>query len=216
MRLPFSVFLRGSRPFYYVAFKNEETGRYLPAISTKKTKETDAVRQAWIWFRDGIPHKGGSLDLKVLSLRDAIRHSTISMPDAEFIIEELKRRGIVLSCVFAVQVKIISDTCTHTKVVIDYYKDGTLVTTQDVPAVGQTTVSEVFMGSESHGSRNMESGSIFGRCQREQERKEVCYGYSEQLWLDSIKELNVFANRFSTMGRQIFYVGCQRKYIIYR
>ena len=24
--LPFSVFLRGKRPYYYVAFKNEETG----------------------------------------------------------------------------------------------------------------------------------------------------------------------------------------------
>jgi len=83
MRLPFSVFLRGSRPFYYVAFKNEETGRYLPAISTKKTKEADAVRQAWIWFREGIPHKDGSLDIKALSLRDTIRHSEISLSDAE-------------------------------------------------------------------------------------------------------------------------------------
>jgi len=100
MRLPFSVFLRGSRPFYYVAFKNEETGRYLPAISTKKTTEADAVRQAWVWFREGIPHKGSSLDLKAISLRDTIRHSTISMPDAEFIIKEMKSRGLVLSCVF--------------------------------------------------------------------------------------------------------------------
>jgi integrase len=101
MRLPFSVFLRGNRPYYYVAFKNEETGRYLPAISTKKTKEADAVRQAWVWFREGIPHKGGSLDLKARSLRDTIRHSDISPSDAEFIISELKRRGLILSCVFA-------------------------------------------------------------------------------------------------------------------
>jgi integrase len=99
--LPFSVFLRGNRPCYYVAFKNEETGRYLPAISTKKTKEADAVRQAWIWFREGIPGKNGTSDLKALSFRDTIRHSDIPPSDAEFIIEELKRRGLVLSCVFA-------------------------------------------------------------------------------------------------------------------
>jgi hypothetical protein len=44
--LPFSIFYifyRTERHTYYVAFKNEETGRYLPAISTKKTKEADAV-----------------------------------------------------------------------------------------------------------------------------------------------------------------------------
>jgi integrase len=99
--LPFSVFLRGKRPYYYVAFKNEETGRYLPAISTKKTKKTDAERQAWVWYREGIPHKGGSLDLKARSLRDTIQHSAVSLSDAEFIISELKRRGFILSCVFA-------------------------------------------------------------------------------------------------------------------
>jgi len=99
--LPFSVFLRGKRPYYYVAFKNEETGCYLPAISTKKTKKDDAVRQAWVWYREGIPFKGGSLDLKARSLRDTIRHSSVSPSDAEFIISELKRRGFILSCVFA-------------------------------------------------------------------------------------------------------------------
>ncbi|MDR2941446.1 MAG: site-specific integrase [Treponema sp.] len=101
MALPFSVFLRGNRPYYYVAFKNEETGRYLPAISTKKTKEADAVRQAWVWFRDGIPRKGDSLDIKTAYLRDTIRHSNISPSDAEFIISDLKHRGLILSCVFS-------------------------------------------------------------------------------------------------------------------
>ena len=100
MRLPFSVFYRSARHTYYVAFKNEETGRYLPAISTKKTKEADAIRQAWVWFCEGIPCKGSTLDLKARSLRDTIRHSNISMSDAEFIIGELKRRGLVLSCIF--------------------------------------------------------------------------------------------------------------------
>jgi hypothetical protein len=99
--VPFSVFPRKGRPYYYVAFKNEETGRYLPAISTKKTKKTDAERQAWVWYREGIPHKGGALDLKTYSLRDSVNHASISPSDAEFIIGELKRRGLILSCVFA-------------------------------------------------------------------------------------------------------------------
>jgi integrase len=34
-------------------------------------------------------------------LRDTIRHSDISPSDAEFIISELKRKGLILSCIFA-------------------------------------------------------------------------------------------------------------------
>jgi integrase len=100
MRLPFSVFPRAGRPCFYVAFKNEKTGRYLPAISTKKELKDDAIRQAWVWYREGIPYRGAKLDLKVCILRDTVRSADISMSDAEFIIEDLRRRGLVLSCVF--------------------------------------------------------------------------------------------------------------------
>jgi len=96
---PFSVFLRGNR--YYVAFKNEETGKYLSAISTKKTKKEDAVRQAWVWYKEGVPDKKGITDLKTLTLYDTIRRSVVTKQDAEFLIEDLKRKGIILSCVFA-------------------------------------------------------------------------------------------------------------------
>jgi integrase len=101
MVLPFSVFSRAGRPYFYVAFKNEKTGGYLPAISTKKEIKEDAVRQAWVWYREGIPGKDGALDLKARALRDTIRHAAVSMADAEFIIGELRRRGLVKSCVFA-------------------------------------------------------------------------------------------------------------------
>ncbi|MCL2215180.1 MAG: hypothetical protein FWC06_08240 [Treponema sp.] len=101
MKQPFSVFYRSDRHTYYVAFKNEETGRYLSAISTKKTKESDAVRQAWAWFRDGIPYKDEPVDIKTCSLRDSIKKAALSQADAEFIVDDLKRRGLVLSCVFA-------------------------------------------------------------------------------------------------------------------
>jgi len=99
MVLPFSVFLRGNRPFYYVAFKNEITGRYLPAISTKKTTESAAVKQAWVWFREGIPRRDGKIDLKTASLRNAIRYSDITLADAEYIIQDMKRRGLIRSCI---------------------------------------------------------------------------------------------------------------------
>ena len=44
--LPFSVFKRANRPCYLVAFKNEETGEYFPAISTKQKTEAEAVKTA--------------------------------------------------------------------------------------------------------------------------------------------------------------------------
>jgi len=98
---PFSLFLRADRPNYYVAFKNETTGRFLPAISTKKDNEKDALRQAWAWYREGIPSRGGQLDINTVSLRNTIKQSSVTMSDAEFIIQDLKQRGFVLSCVFA-------------------------------------------------------------------------------------------------------------------
>jgi len=67
-------------PSYYVAFKNEETGKYLPAISTKKTTEATAIKQAWVWYREGIPHKGGALDIKTFSLWDSVHRTVISPP----------------------------------------------------------------------------------------------------------------------------------------
>jgi integrase len=99
--MPFSVFLRGDRPYYYVCFKNEKTGGYLPAISTKKTSEADALRQAWAWYKEGVPRKGEKLKIETLSLRDTIHRADLSLADSEYIVGELKRRGHIASCVMA-------------------------------------------------------------------------------------------------------------------
>ena len=40
-QLPFSVFKKGQRRFYYVRFKDEQTGKYLPVISTKTVNWKD-------------------------------------------------------------------------------------------------------------------------------------------------------------------------------
>lgn len=97
---PFSVFLRSDRPHYYVAFKNEDTGRYLSAISTKKTNKNDAYKQAWLWYKEGIPRKKEVVDIKHLSLLDTFRRADLTTSDVECIVEELKRRGLLVSAVF--------------------------------------------------------------------------------------------------------------------
>jgi len=99
--LPFSVFKRADRPCYLVAFKNEETGEYLPAISTKQKTESEAVKTAFTWLRDGIPGKEGCLNIKQYSLRDMAKSADVTKADAVFICKELQRRGFLKSYVLA-------------------------------------------------------------------------------------------------------------------
>jgi hypothetical protein len=56
-KFPFSIFRRSRRRFFYVSFKNEKIGEYLPAISTKQ--EAGAIKTAFEWLKDGIPRQGG-------------------------------------------------------------------------------------------------------------------------------------------------------------
>jgi hypothetical protein len=55
-KYPFSIFKRVSRPCYLVAFK-DESGKFLPPVSTKKTTEAEAFKVAFQWFQDGIPQE---------------------------------------------------------------------------------------------------------------------------------------------------------------
>ena len=88
--LPFSVFPRKGRKFFYVQFKNKQGG-YLPAVSTKKTTEAEALEVAFKWWREGRPTKNANI---TISLREALR--TVESPsDAEFICRELKRQGLL-------------------------------------------------------------------------------------------------------------------------
>ncbi len=73
--LPFSVFKRGSRPCYLVAFKNEKTGAYLPPISTRQTDRTAAIKTAYDWFRNGVPQKNKVIDIKEYTLRDLAKEA---------------------------------------------------------------------------------------------------------------------------------------------
>jgi len=99
--LPFSVFKRAGRPCYLVAFKNDETGEYLPAISTRQKTEEEAVKTAFAWLRDGIPGRDGRLDVKRYSLRGMAKSADVTKANAVFICKELSRRGFLKSFVMA-------------------------------------------------------------------------------------------------------------------
>jgi hypothetical protein len=116
-KLPFSIFRRTGRRFYYVAFKNEKTGEYLPAISTKQETESSAVSIAFQWLKDGIPRRGEALSLKKYSLRDMAREADISRADCEFICKELKRRGLLKMYVLPESRQAVS----FTKYLLDFW-----------------------------------------------------------------------------------------------
>jgi integrase len=100
-KLPFSVFRRAGQRIFYVSFKNTETGKYLPAISTRQKTEAAAVETAFQWLRDGIPRKGETVPLQKYTLRDMARGSDISPTDCEYICKELHRRGMLKTYVLA-------------------------------------------------------------------------------------------------------------------
>jgi hypothetical protein len=98
--LPFSVFKRANRPCYSVSFKNEATGEYHPAISTRQKTEAEAVKTAFAWLRDGIPQKREPLKVESLALKDVARKIK-TKAEADTLLGEMKRMGWVKSYVLA-------------------------------------------------------------------------------------------------------------------
>jgi len=97
-RLPFTVFKRANRPCYSVKFKNNVTGEYYPAISTRQTVEAEAIKTAFAWLRDGIPQKRAPIKIQDLSLKDTARKIK-TKAEAEILLKEMKRMGWVKSYV---------------------------------------------------------------------------------------------------------------------
>jgi integrase len=106
-RLPFSILKRRDRRFYEVRFKNEQTGKYLPAINTKKDTEKEAIQTAFDWLRDGIPQRGEAIPLKKYTLRDMAKEAGITKADAGFICKELQCRGLLKSYILEESVQAI-------------------------------------------------------------------------------------------------------------
>jgi hypothetical protein len=92
---PFSVFRRAGRPSYMAAFKNELTGKYLPAVSTRKEKYAYAVKQARAWYREGLPRKEGPVDVPADFIRNLLRDTPLTLHDAETLVRVLQDRGLV-------------------------------------------------------------------------------------------------------------------------
>ena len=90
---PFSVFKRNDRPSFLVSFK-DDTGKFLPPLSTKKKTEEEAMQVAFQWLRDGIPQKKAALQANVLSLKDMAR-TVQNGDDVETLLGELSRLGWV-------------------------------------------------------------------------------------------------------------------------
>jgi integrase len=89
--LPFCVFKRTGREFYYVKFKNE-AGKYAPAISTKQETKAAAIATAYEWLKNGMPVAGGGS--VAISIIDAIKRVQTTA-EADFVCRELKRRGLL-------------------------------------------------------------------------------------------------------------------------
>jgi integrase len=100
--LPFSVFKRADRPCYSVSFKNEATGEYYPAISTRQKTEAEAIKTAFAWLRDGIPQKRTPVNVQVqdMAIKDAARKIK-TKAEADILLEEMKRMGWVKNYVLA-------------------------------------------------------------------------------------------------------------------
>ncbi|MDR0472787.1 MAG: site-specific integrase [Treponema sp.] len=96
--LPFSVFRRKGRKFFYVQYKSK-SGGYLPAVSTKQTSEDAAIETAFKWYREGLPAKKERGNIGI-SLKDALRGARTSA-EAEFICKELKRQGLLKTYVIS-------------------------------------------------------------------------------------------------------------------
>ena len=96
----FTVLRRTGRPYFYVKFKNDGTGEYTPAISTKQETRAKAVQTASQWLKDGIPSKQG-ITAKEYTLRDMARKADLAPEDAAYICRELQRRGLLKSYVLS-------------------------------------------------------------------------------------------------------------------
>lgn len=96
--MPFSIYQRSG--IYYVRFKNEITGKYLPAKSTGTSSKKEAERTAWEWFRNG-GKPGDKESGREKSVRQLVRGGDLSDAHIGAIIDEAIRRGIVRSAVMA-------------------------------------------------------------------------------------------------------------------
>ncbi len=98
---PFCVFKRSNRPYYFVLFK-DDSGNYLSKpVSTKKKSKIEAEKVALQWLREGIPQKEKTVKVKDLFLSDTIRKIETGTEEAEAILAEMQKRGLLKNYVLS-------------------------------------------------------------------------------------------------------------------
>lgn len=88
-KLPFSLTVRGDSPFYYVRFRNEQTGKFMSWISTKEKNYNRALRKAWDLYNNQ------SDKLDQLSYYDTLRKSDYTAEDVLHFLEDFQRKGFL-------------------------------------------------------------------------------------------------------------------------
>jgi integrase len=89
--LPFCVFKRTGREFYYVKFKNA-SGKYDPAVSTKQETKAAAIAVAYNWLKNGKPMDEG--EIITFSVMEAAKQIQTTA-EADFVCRELKKKGLL-------------------------------------------------------------------------------------------------------------------------
>lgn len=92
---PFSIYKRGG--IFYVRFRNEVTGKYLPGKSTGKASRKEAEKTAWEWFKNG--GKPGGESQRESAMRQLVKGGELTDEDICAIVDEAIRRGVVRSAV---------------------------------------------------------------------------------------------------------------------
>jgi integrase len=92
--IPFRIFKRKDKPYYYVRYKGED-GTLGGTLSTKEAEKEAAFKTAMDWFLRGIPAKNGNR-VRV-EIREALLSGEVTAGDAEYILKEFKKRGLVES-----------------------------------------------------------------------------------------------------------------------
>jgi hypothetical protein len=95
--LPFCVFRRTGREFYYVKFK-DSNGQFGHAFSTKQDTRAAAIAAAYNWLKNGKPVVNG--DTIALSVTEAVKRIRTTA-EADFVCRELKRRGLLKEFIIA-------------------------------------------------------------------------------------------------------------------
>lgn len=88
-KLPFSLTVRGDSPFYYVRFRNEQTGIFMSWISTKEKNYNRALRKAWDLYNNQ------SDKIDQLSYYDTLRKSDYTAEDVLHFLEDFQRKGFL-------------------------------------------------------------------------------------------------------------------------